>query len=86
MQKLIIKLNLFLFLILLSSCSNGTDTSQTTETVNECEKILPLFTEKIASPSKSDRIIGWQLMLDYPSCFLAGDFDAAKAEIEALKR
>ena len=86
MQKLIIKLNLFLFLILLSSCSNGTDTSQTTETVNKCEKILPLFTEKIASPSKSDRIIGWQLMLDYPSCFPAGDFEVAKVEIEALKR
>lgn len=85
MQKLFIKLNLFFCCIFLSSCSTDTRTFVTTEKTSECEKIRPLLTKKLVSSNKSDQISGWQLMLDYPSCFPGGNFDLAKSEIEALK-
>ena len=85
MQKLITNFNLFFAIILLSSCSTDTSTPATTEKIIECEKIRPSLTEKLVSSNKSDQISGWQLMLDYPSCFPAGNFDLAKSEIEALK-
>jgi len=89
MRKLATALNLFFVLIMLSACSTDSNPTETTSPAPDsatCKKIRPSLTEKLVSPSKSDQIDGWQLMLDYPSCFLAGDFDAAKAEIEALKR
>jgi hypothetical protein len=86
MPKLIRPFNLFLFLLLLSSCSKVTDSSDTIETINKCEKIRPMLAEKLISPNKSERLGGWQLMVDYPSCFPTGNIDLAKKEIEALKQ
>lgn len=86
MRKFIATFNFFLVLTLLSSCSNYTDSSGTIESINECEKIRPLLTEKLISLDRLERLGGWQLMLDYPHCFPDGNFDLAKAEIEALKR
>ena len=85
MQKLITSIGLFLALIMLSACSTNPDSTETTKIAKECEKITPSLTEKLVSSSKSDNIDGWQLMLDYPSCFPGGNFDLAKAELEALK-
>ena len=85
MQKLVIKLNLFFAVFFLSSCSTNTSTPVTTEKASECKKIRPLLTKKLVSSNKSDQISGWQLMLDYPSCFPGGNFDLAKSQIEALK-
>jgi PBP1b-binding outer membrane lipoprotein LpoB len=85
MQKLITNLILFLSIILLSSCSTDTSTFVTEEIPIECEKIRPSLTPKLVSPNKFDQISGWQLMLDYPSCFPGGNFELAKSKIEALK-
>ena len=85
MQKLTTTFSLLVVLILLSACSTNTDSSETSKEVKECEIIRPSLTEKLVSTSKSDRIDGWQLMLDYPSCFPTGNFNLAKSEIEALK-
>ncbi len=85
MRKLITPICLFLALIMLSACSTNPDSTETTKKAKECEKITPLLTEKLVSSSKSDNIDGWQLMLDYPSCFPGADFDLAKAQLEALK-
>jgi hypothetical protein len=84
-QKLITTFSLFVALILLSACSTNPDSTETSKEVKECEIIRPSLTEKLLSTSKSDRIDGWQLMLDYPSCFPGANFDLAKAELQALK-
>ena len=85
MQKLLINLNLFFATILLSSCSTDTNNNVTTEQIIECEKIRPSLTKKLVSSNKSDQISGWQLILDYPSCFTTSNPELAKLEIEALK-
>jgi len=85
MRKLITSLSLFLALIMLSACSTNPDSTETTKKAKECEKISPSLTKKLVSSSKSDNIDGWQLMLDYPSCFPGANFDLAKAQLEALK-
>ena len=85
MQKLTTTFSLLVVLILLSACSTNTDSSETSKAVKECEIIRPSLTEKLVSSNKSDQISGWQLMLDYPSCFPGGNFDLAKSQIEALK-
>ena len=85
MQKLITTFSLFVALILLSACSTNPNSTETSKEVKECEIIRPSLTEKLLSTSKSDRIDGWQLMLDYPSCFPGANFDLAKAELQALK-
>jgi len=90
MQKLVTSLSLFIALIILSACSTNPDltnpdSTETTKKAKECEKITPSLTKKLVSSSKSDNIDGWQLMLDYPSCFPGADFDLAKAQLEALK-
>ena len=85
MRKLITSIGLFLALIMLSACSTNPDSTETTKKSKECEKIATSLTEKLVSSSKSDNIDGWQLMLDYPSCFPGADLDLAKAQLEALK-
>ena len=85
MRKLITSIGLFLALIMLSACSTNPDSTETSKEIRECEIIRTSLTEKLASISKSDRIDGWQSMLDYPSCFPGANFDIARAEIEALK-
>ena len=85
MRKSITTLSLFLTLIILAACSTNPDSTETTKIAKECEKITPSLTEKLVSSSKSDNIDGWQLMLDYPSCFPGADFDLAKAQLKVLK-
>ncbi len=51
----------------------------------ECTKIIPLFNEKLISPKKSEKIKGWQYVINYPSCFTSVALDVAKIEIETLK-
>ena len=85
MQKLNTTLSLFVVLITLSACSTNPDSTETSKEIRECEIIRTSLTEKLVSNSKSDRIDGWQSMLDYPSCFPGANFDIARAEIEALK-
>ena len=85
MQKLITTFSLFVVLIMLSACSTNPDSTETSKEVKECEILRQSLTEKLVSTSKSDRIDGWQLMLDYPSCFPGANFDLAKAELEPLK-
>ena len=85
MQKLTNTFSLFVVLFLLSACSTNPDSTETTKKSKECEKIATSLTEKLVSSSKSDNIDGWQLILDYPSCFPTADFDLAKAQLEALK-
>ena len=85
MRKLITSIGLFLALIMLSACSTNPDSTETTKKSKECEKIATSLTEKLVSSSKSDNIDGWQLIIDYPSCFPTADFDLAKAQLEALK-
>ena len=85
MRKLITSVGLFLALIMLSACSTNPDSTETTKIAKECENITPSLTEKLVSSSKSDNIDGWQLMLDYPSCFPGADLDLAKAHLKALK-
>ena len=85
MQKLITTFSLFVALIMLSACSANPDSTETSKEVKECEILRQSLTEKLVSTSKSDRIDGWQLMLDYPSCFPGANFDLAKAELEPLK-
>ena len=70
---------------MISACSTNPDSTETSKDVKECEMIRPSLKEKLLSTSKSDRIDGWQLMLDYPSCFPGADFEIAKEELEALK-
>ena len=85
MQKLTTTFSLFVVLIMLSACSTNPDSTETTKIAKECEKITSSLTEKLVSSSKSDNIDGWQLMLDYPSCFPGADLDLAKAQLKALK-
>ena len=85
MQKLTTTFSLFVALILLSACTTNPDSTETSKEIRECEIIRTSLTKKLVSISKSDRIDGWQSMLDYPSCFPGVNFDIAKAEIEALK-
>ena len=87
MRKLATALNLFFVLIMLSACSTDSNSTETTSPAPDsatCKKIRPSLTEKLVSSSKSDQIDGWQLMLDYPSCFPTGNLDLARRELEIL--
>ena len=85
MLKLITAISLFIFLTILSTCSTNPDSTETTKETKDCVKMRLSITEKLVSKSKSDQIDGWQLMLDYPSCFPGANFDLAKAQLEVLK-
>ena len=85
MLKLFTAISLFIFLTILSACSTNPNSTETTKETKECVKMRLSITEKLVSKSKSDQIDGWQLMLDYPSCFPGANFDLAKAQLEVLK-
>jgi hypothetical protein len=76
---------LILSLFLISGCSQSQAPSDQAGATKECAKIVPLFNEKLLSTEKSEKIQGWQYVLDYPACFTSGALDIAKTEIEALK-
>ncbi len=85
MPKIITSISLFIVLTILSACSTNPDSTETTKETKECVEMRLSITEKLVSKSKSDQIYGWQLMLDYPSCFPGANFDLAKAQLEVLK-
>ena len=70
--------------LLLSGCSNSSDPSQSTEAAKECENIVKQFNEKLLVEGKTEKIQGWQLVLDNPSCFLPDAQKIAQTEISAL--
>jgi PBP1b-binding outer membrane lipoprotein LpoB len=71
--------------IFLSGCSNSSDPAQTNEAAKKCEEIVKSFNEKLLSEGKAEKIQGWQLILDNPTCFLSDATEIAKTEISALQ-
>ena len=76
---------LILSLTLISGCSQTQAPSNKANLTKNCPKIVPLFNEKLLSNEKSEKIIGWQYVIEYPACFTSNALDVAKIEIEALK-
>ena len=71
--------------LFLSGCSNSADPAQTNKDAKKCEAIVKLFNEKLLSEAKAEKIQGWQLILDNPTCFLSDATEIAKTEISALQ-
>jgi hypothetical protein len=71
--------------VFLSGCSNSTDLAQTNEDAKKCEEIVKLFNEKLLLEGKAEKIQGWQILLDNPTCFLSDATEIAKTEISALQ-
>ncbi len=71
--------------VFLSGCSNSADPAQTNEDAKKCEAIVKLFNERLLSEAKAEKIQGWQLILDNPTCFLSDATEIAKTEISALQ-
>ena len=43
------------------------------------------FNEKLLLEDKAEKIQGWQILLDNPTCFLSDAVEIAKTEISALQ-
>jgi len=71
--------------VFLSGCSNSADPAQTNEDSKKCEEIVKRFNEKLLLEGKAEKIQGWQLILDNPTCFLSDATEIAKTEISALQ-
>jgi len=71
--------------VFLSGCSNSADPAQTNEDAKKCEAIVKLFNERLLSEGKAEKIQGWQMILDNPTCFLSDATEIAKTEISALQ-
>jgi len=71
--------------VFLSGCSNSADPAQTNEDAKKCEEIVKRFNEKLLLEGKAEKIQGWQLILDNPTCFLSDAVEIAKTEISALQ-
>jgi starvation-inducible outer membrane lipoprotein len=74
-----------LLAVFLSGCSNSSDPAQTNEDAKKCEAIVKLFNERLLLEGKAEKIQGWQLILDNPTCFLSDAVEIAKTEISALQ-
>ena len=71
--------------VFLSGCSNSADPAQTNEDAKKCEAIVKLFNERLLSEGKAEKIQGWQMIFDNPTCFLSDATEIAKTEISALQ-
>jgi len=71
--------------VFLSGCSNSSDPAQTNEAAKKCETIVKRFNERLLSEANAEKIQGWQLILDNPTCFLSDATEIAKTEISALQ-
>ena len=49
------------------------------------KSVRKLCSEKLLSEAKAEKIQGWQLILDNPTCFLSDATEIAKTEISALQ-
>ncbi|MFM7496285.1 MAG: hypothetical protein ACKO3J_04670 [Candidatus Nanopelagicus sp.] len=74
-----------LLAIFLSGCSSNTEPAQTNEAAKACEKIVQQFNQNLLSQAKSEKLKGWQLVLDNPTCFLSDAVKIAQTEISALQ-
>ena len=71
--------------LFLSGCSNSSEPAQTNKDAKKCEAIVKLFNERLLSVGKAEKIQGWQMILDNPTCFLSDATEIAKTEISALQ-
>ena len=69
----------------LSGCSKGTDPAQSDQAAKACENTVKQFNEKLLSEAKSEKIQGWQLVINNPTCFLPDAVKIAQTEIAALQ-
>jgi hypothetical protein len=72
-------------LISLSGCAKATETDKSNDSAKECEKTVQIFNQKLLSSDKTEKIQGWQIVLDNPTCFLSDAVNIAKNEISALQ-
>ena len=75
---------IILGLILISGCSQAETPLDQANFTKECAKIISSFNEKLLSTEKSEKIKGWQYVIDYPSCFTSVALDIAKNEVKVL--
>ena len=71
--------------LFLSGCSNRSEPAQTNKDAKKCEAIVKLFNERVLSVGKAEKIQGWQMILDNPTCFTSEAPKTAKIEISALQ-
>jgi len=71
--------------LVLSGCAKATETEKSNDSAKECEKTVQVFNQKLLSSDKSEKIQGWQIVLDNPACFLSDAVNIAKTEISALQ-
>ena len=71
--------------LFLSGCSNSSEPAQTNKDAKKCEAIVKLFNERVLSESKVEKIQGWQMILDNPTCFTSEAPETANTEIFALQ-
>ncbi len=71
--------------LFLSGCSNSSEPTQIDKVAEKCEAIVKLFNERLLSGDKAEKIQGWQMILDDPTCFTTGATEIAKTEISALQ-
>jgi Tfp pilus assembly protein PilF len=71
--------------LFLSACSNSSEPAQTNKDARKCGAIVKLFTEKIRTEDKAEKIKTWQMVLDNPNCFTSEAPEIAKTEISALQ-
>jgi hypothetical protein len=69
----------------LSGCAKSTETEKSNDSAKECEKTVQVFNQKLLSSDKNEKIQGWQIVLDNPTCFLSDAVNIAKTEISALQ-
>jgi hypothetical protein len=69
----------------LTGCAKGTDPAQSDQAAKVCENIVKQFNEKLLSEAKNEKIQGWQLVINNPTCFLPDAVKIAQTEIAALQ-
>jgi len=74
-----------ILVLFLSGCSKSSDPAQTNEAAKKCEEIVKRFNEKLLLEGKAEKIQGWQMILDDPTCFSIEAPEIAKTEISALQ-
>ncbi len=85
MNKKILLPYVMVAVLALSGCAKATETEKSNDSAKECEKTVQVFNQKLLSSDKSEKIQGWQIVLDNPNCFLSDAVNIAKTEISALQ-
>ena len=85
MNKKILLPYVMVAVLALSGCAKATETEKSNDSAKECEKTVQVFNQKLLSSDKSEKIQGWQIVLDNPTCFLSDAVKIAQTEITALQ-